>query len=321
MAFFYSYYAFMNASDPLRDWADIRLFLGIVDHGSLVGAADHLGLTQPTVGRRLAAMEERFGTPLFVRAGRRMQMTDAGHAILESARRMHREMHAIERSLDIQSSELCGEVTLSATEGTGTEWLTPVLRDFRARYPEILVKVLIEARAVDILRREADLALRLGSPAQESLIARKLVTVGFGLYASQRYVDSAPAPLPETVADLADHYLVGVDMNDPTLDTRLAFPSENPLPGRFAYLSNSPTGQVSAVREGMGIGLLSHRWAAMVGDLVPVLPGQTIEEIEMWLVTHEELRYSARIRVLFDYIAERFIEDKDLFAGPPVSTR
>src|SRR6056297_997080 len=128
----------MNENHAMRDWADIRLFLAIVDHGSLLAASESLDLTQPTVGRRLAAMEERFATPLFVRSGRRMQLTDSGKAILESARRMEREMLAISRNLDAQSSALRGEVTISATEGTGIEWLTPVLMDFHQQYPEIL---------------------------------------------------------------------------------------------------------------------------------------------------------------------------------------
>ena len=193
----------MHGKDPLRDWADIRLFLAILDRGSLVAAAEHLELTQPTVGRRLTAMEERFGTPLFVRAGRRMQLTDAGAAILDSARRMEREMLAIARSLEVQSTALCGEVTISATEGTGTEWLTPVLLDFHRQYPEILLNVQIESRAVDLIRREADIALRLGQPTQPDLIARRLVTVGFGLYASEGYLRRA-APL-NSLEDLQAH--------------------------------------------------------------------------------------------------------------------
>ena len=155
----------MHGKDPLRDWADIRLFLAVLDKGSLVAAAEHLHLTQPSVGRRLAAMEKRFGTPLFVRAGRRMQLTDAGSAILDSARRMEREMLAIERSLEVQSTALCGEVTISATEGTGTEWLTPVLVNFQRQYPEILLNIQIESRTVDLIRREADETVCLEAPA------------------------------------------------------------------------------------------------------------------------------------------------------------
>jgi DNA-binding transcriptional LysR family regulator len=301
----------MHGKDPLRDWADIRLFLAILDQGSLIAAAEHLGLTQPTVGRRLSAMEERFGTPLFVRAGRRMQLTDAGKAILDSARRMESEMLAIERNLEAQSTALRGEVTISATEGTGTEWLAPVLRDFHREYPEILLNVQIESRAVDLIHREADIALRLGQPVQPELIARRLVTVGFGLYASQSYLDNAP-PL-RSLEDLPSHKLVGLLGPGNRPREPHTFPVTQPLPGDYVYLSNSATAQLAAVRAGFGVGVLSHRWAAMTGKLIRVLPDYTAASIDMWLVTHEELRYSARIRTTFDFIATRVLADAELF--------
>ena len=302
----------MNGKDPLRDWADIRLFLAILDRGSLVAASDYLNLTQPSVGRRLAAMEARFGTPLFVRAGRRMQLTDAGAAILDSARRMEREMLAIERSLDVQSTALIGEVTISATEGTGTEWLTPVLLDFHQKYPEILVKVQIENRQVDLIRREADIALRLGQPKQQDLIAKRLVTVGFGFYASERYLRTAP-PI-NTLEDLHAHKFVGLQAATGGPHSGLMFPSGDPLPGKVVYLSNSSAAQLSAVHTGFGIGVLSHRWVGMAGNkLTRVLPDYSAADIDLWLVTHEELRHSARMRVLFDFIAQRAKADAPLF--------
>lgn len=301
----------MHGNDPLRDWADIRLFLAILDRGSLVAAADHLNLTQPSVGRRLSAMEKRFGTPLFVRAGRRMQLTDAGSAILDSARRMEREMLAIERSLEVQSTALVGEVTISATEGTGTEWLTPVLYDFHARYPEILIKVQIENRQVDLLRREADIALRLGQPKQPDLIAKRLVTVGFGLYASQRYLRNAP-PL-NSLDDLPAHNIVGLQAAGVDLHGPPMFPQGQVLAGTLVYLSNSSSAQLSAVQWGLGIGILSHRWAGIAGRLTRVLPEYSAAEVDLWLVTHEELRHSARIRAVFDFIAERAQADAELF--------
>jgi len=301
----------MHTNDPLRDWADIRLFLAILDQGSLVAAAEHLGLTQPTVGRRLSAMEERFGTPLFVRAGRRMQLTDAGCAILDSARRMESEMLAIERNLEAQSTALCGEVTISATEGTGTEWLTPVLRDFHREYPEILLNVLIESRAVDLIHREADIALRLNQPVQPELIARRLVTVGFGFYASQAYLDSAPTV--RTLEDLNAHQLVGLHAPGNRAHLFNANPVTAPQPGNYVYVSNSATAQLAAVQAGFGIGVLSHRWAAIAGKLVRVLPDYNAAEMDLWLVTHEQLRHSARIRATFDFIAERLRADAELF--------
>lgn len=301
----------MHRYDPLRDWADIRLFLAILDQGSLIAAAEHLGLTQPTMGRRLSAMEERFGTPLFVRAGRRMQLTDSGKAILDSARRMESEMLAIERNLEAQSTALCGEVTISATEGTGTEWLTPVLLEFHREYPEILLNVQIESRTVDLIHREADIALRLGQPLQPELIARRLVTVGFGLYASQSYLDTAP-PL-RSLEDLVSHKLVGLHTAGNRARGTHAYPVTKPMPGDYVYVSNSATAQLVAVQAGFGIGVLSHRWAAMTGKLIRVLPDYNAASLDMWLVTHEELRYSARIRTTFDFIAARVLADAELF--------
>ena len=216
--------AFMYTKNTPRDWADIKLFLAIHDCGSLVAASEALGLTQPTVGRRLAAMEERLGTPLFVRAGRRMQLTEAGAGILEGARRMEREMLAIERSLDVHSTALCGEVTISATEGTGTDWLSPVLLDFHRQYPDIVIKMHIDGRPVDLLHREADLALRLGRPTQPALIARHLANLGFGLYASPEYLRRAGTP--ESVGELGAHDMVGLDMRNRQMSIARAFPEE-----------------------------------------------------------------------------------------------
>src|SRR6056297_1906511 len=309
----------MNGNDPLRDWADIRLFLAIVDHGSLVAAAEQLDITQPTVGRRRAAMEKRFGTHLFVRAGRRMQLTDAGASILESARRMEREMLAIARSIQVQSTELCGEVTVSATEGTGTEWLTPVLLDFHRLYPEIVVKVQIENRTVDLVHREADIALRLGEPMQPDLIGKRLIAVGFGLYASPAYLQQAP--VLNSLEDLHAHTLVGLDTaSGPRMPTSIAFATADALPGTYVYLTNSPAAQMSAVRAGFGIGVLSHRWAAMTGDLTRIFPEYSAAALDLWLVTHEELRFSARIRAIYDFIAQRVIDDRLLFEqGAPAA--
>lgn len=301
----------MHDGNTPRDWADIKLFLAVHDCGSLVAASEALGLTQPTVGRRLSAMEERLGTPLFARAGRRMQLTEAGAGILEGARRMEREMLAIERSLEVHSTALCGEVTISATEGTGTEWLTPVLFDFHRQYPEIVIKVHIDGRAVDLLHREADLALRLGRPSQPALIARHLTNLGFGLYASPEYL--ARAGTPESIEALSEHAMVGLDMRNRQLMISKAFPADEQLAGNYVYLSNSPAAQLAAVEAGFGIGVLSHRWATLQGGLVRVVPDYTAAVMELWLVSHEELRYSARIRAVSDFIAQRFEADRHLF--------
>lgn len=305
----------MNNLTSLRDWSDIRLFLAIVEHGSLLAASEHLSLSQPTLGRRLAAMEQRMGVPLFVRTGRRMQLTDTGRVILENAQRMEREMLAIERAVDVQSKGLAGEVVITATEGTGTEWLPPELTEFRRRYPDITLNIRVDSRTMDLLRREADIALRLGEPKEPELIGRRLVTVGFGLYAAPSYLEHAP-PL-ETLDDLVHHDLIGlVQAGSPA---QLAPGDELAhlhLPaGRFVFTTNSAAAQMSAARAGYGIAVLSHRWVAMQGGLVPLLPGTNLFEAPMWLLTHEELRHSARIRAVTDFLTERVLANKEQFEG------
>ncbi|MEM7611875.1 MAG: LysR family transcriptional regulator [Pseudomonadota bacterium] len=303
----------MNTDDAMRDWADMRMFLAIADQGSLVAAAEHLDLTQPTLGRRLAALQKRLGVTLFIRSGRRLVPSDAGMAIMDSARRMQHEMHAIRRSVDVSASGLCGVVTISATEGTGTEWLPPVLFAFKQQYPDITINLLIESRAVDIVQREADIALRLGEPTQPDLIAKRLVQIGFGWYASPKYLAGRPAIAEET--DLAQHQVVG-----------LQFAGEPPrvTPGRthaldttdnFALITNSPAAQLSAVRAGYGVGAISHRWAAMYPELERVLPEHNVGEATMWIVTHADLRHSARIRAVYDYLVERVREAEHTFTG------
>lgn len=281
----------------------MRLFLALVDHGTLVAAAEHLGLSQPTLGRRLTALQKRMGTTLFTRDGRRLALTDAGHAIVENARRMQSEMLAIGRALDIQSSGLSGTVTISATEGIGTEWLAPELRDFHEHYPDIVLSLLIEARAVDLVRREADIALRMGEPTQPDLIARRLVTIGFGWYAS---ADWARAHGPfESVDDLDGADFVGFSLEGKPPSILPITQLDLDLTARFTVTSNSPAAQMAAVRAGYGVGALSHRWAGMHDNLVNLLPGQNVGGTDLWIVTHEELRHSARIRAVFDYLTDR----------------
>jgi DNA-binding transcriptional LysR family regulator len=257
-------------------------------------------------------METRIGSPLFVRSGRRMKLADAGVVILDSARRMETEMMAIERAVEAQSKGLCGRVTISATEGTGTDWLTPILFDLHQLYPDISISVRIENRAADLIRREADIALRLGRPKQPDLVARRLVNIGFGLYATQRYLDRFD-PI-SNVDDLDKHEFVVLETpvqhaKQPTIIANMGEIARNPV-----YFTNSPSAQFSAVSAGFGIGLLSHRWARMQPSLQRVLANYQPMELELWLVSHEELRHSARIRAVSDFIGERVISDAALFS-------
>ena len=302
----------------INDWADLRVFLAIVDGQTLLNSAANLGMSQPTVGRRLAAFEARLGLPLFVRTGRRMALTDGGQAILEGARSMEREMNAIRRTLDGQSQGFYGGVTISAMEGTGSQWLIPVLASLKEKYPDIQVELNIESRQVDLLGREADLALRFGRPLQLDLIARKLTDIEFGVYASKGYLRGLDAI--ETMEDLQRVEWVrgqfGSDRRDVVTDYILRSNPQGFGLGDYAIAmtTNSPTAQLAAVQAGIGAGVLSHRWAGGDGELVNVLPGLVMAHYELWLVTHEGLRHSARIKAVADHIAEAALRDRGLFA-------
>ncbi len=301
----------VSGAGELNDWSDMALFLAVLDGGNLVAAAETLGLSQPTVGRRLAALEQRLGAALFARTGRRMLPTEVALSIEDSARKMDREMYAIRRSVAGAAEGLSGQVTISANEGTGSEWLVPVLATLQHKYPEIFIDLRIEARAADLVHREADIALRMGRPTQLDLITRKLATVGFGLYASREFLDRQ-GPIA-SVEDLNGKPWIRGVFNRLGNDLLHDFFGEHSLNCRIVLSTNSPAAQLRAVGSGIGIGVLSHRWASQEPDLLRVLPEVGAAAIDLWLVTHEDLRHSARIRAVADHIAAAARRDEALF--------
>jgi len=303
----------MEGNTHPGEWADIAVFLAILDAGTLLDAAERLGMSQPTVGRRLATYEARIGTKLFTRTGRRMVPTETAHAIEESARKMAREVDAIRRSVEGTTQVLGGQITISANEGTGSEWLIPVLSALKKQYPDIFIDLRIEARSADLVQKEADLALRLGRPTQLDLVARKLATVGFGIYAAHEWL--AQYPQIEELKDLTGKTWVGGDFSRKASTLLNRFFIEHGLEQRATISTNSPTAQLRAVQHGMGLGVLSHRWAADDPALQRVLPAFEPASIDLWLVYHEDLRNSARVRVVSEFIAEAARRDASLFSA------
>lgn len=293
------------------DWNDLQIFLCIVEEGSLSAAADRLDLSQPTVGRRLTALEEAAGVTLFARSTRSLLLTEAGRSILESAKRMQSEARTIERVIEGQVATLAGEVKISVVEGLGTQWLPAELPRFHEDYPDITINVQVESRMADLHLREADIALRLKRPHQPDLIAKRLVNYGFGFYAHKAYLDKHGRP--ETPADLAYHRLIG--WQDALFQPAPPDNSEwaQAYRGQQVFKSNSPSAQFSATRAGLGIGLHSHRWAMSYDFLERIFPDVSISDVELWLVAHEDLRHSARIRAVYDFLAERIAEQRGVF--------
>ena len=194
---------------PELDWSALRDFLSVAKTGSLSRAAEQLKISQPTLSRRIAALEGQLNTRLFVRTPRGLLLTDDGEAALEGARRVEQEALSIERKADAAQQTLTGTVKISLTEGLGTTWLPKKLAAFHTLQPGLCVEIHVENRAVDLVRREADIAVRMFRPQQPDLIAKHVGDVVMGLYATKSYLKKHGRP--GKAEDLKRHTLVSFE--------------------------------------------------------------------------------------------------------------
>ncbi len=281
-------------------WDLHRSFLAVVRLGSLSAAARALGLTQPTLGRHIAELESALAQPLFVRSQAGLTPTEAARSLTASAEAMEAAASAFLRTASGGVDELKGGVRVTASEFIGVEVLPPILTEFRDAHPGIAIELALSDVNQDLSRRDADIAVRMARPTQAALVARRLGDVGIGLYAHRRYVERHG--LPKTPTDLAAHTIIGFDAD--AIALRASRTSGLPVSREvFALRSDSEHARLAALRAGFGIGGCQDAVARRDPDLVPVLPGAIRFDLEMWLVMHEDLRASRRVRLLYDHLA------------------
>ena len=307
-----------------KHWADFPILLAAAETGSLTAAADQLGISQPTAGRRIRALEAHFGAPLLSREDGQLVPTALGEQVLERVRRMAEEADGIERARAGAGHGLGGTVTLSCSEGIGDMWLPQVMRAYRRRHPDTRIEVIIDPRAVNLARREADIALRwMGPGNQNSLVGRKVLSAGFGLYAAPEYLQRRGRPVTPEELHQHDGVMVnlggGSDFWPEQLGTRACTPQT------ITYRCNSFNAHAQALIAGHGIGVLAHctwRGCASGGELERLLPHVHMEE-DLWVVAHEDLRRNARIRAVYDYLVEALLQDRAFFetGGDPKFVR
>ncbi|MGH0033149.1 MAG: LysR family transcriptional regulator [Myxococcota bacterium] len=293
------------------NWSALKDFLAVAESGSLSEAARRLGVSQPTLTRRMAALEDSLRAEIFRRSPRGLALTEVGEALLGPARQMEEGAQAAELAVSGRDLTLEGLVRITATEGLAVSWLTPQLADFRRQQPHIDVELIVRNTALNVLRREADIALRLGRPQQAELVAKRICDLKLGLYASRAYIDEMGRP--ESPADLVNHRGVAFDEGD--VYTGAGGFLEKALGGaHVVYRANTLGAQLAAIRAGLGVGGQSCFIADRDPELVRVIP-ETVVNFEIWLVTHPGLRRSARIRAMYDFLAERLAASAPLFAG------
>jgi DNA-binding transcriptional LysR family regulator len=278
-------------------WDDLQVFLAAVRTGSHIKAGRALGVDPTTVGRRLAALERELGAKLFDRTPHRLVPTAAGLAVVPRAERVEAELLAVQREAGGADQRVDGPIRITGGDGLLDTIVAPALVALRRRHPGLAIELRADTRTLDLSRREADVALRLSRPSQPSLVARRLGSLGFGVYASRGYLDHHPTP--RTLADTADHAWIGFP---PELDDlpqvrwlrRIA-----PRP-RWVLRANLTTTQVAACRAGHGLALLPTFVAADLVQIAPRTPGPARE---LWAVIHADLRGNARVAVVMDWLA------------------
>lgn len=289
----------------MHDWNDIRFFLAAGRTSSLNAAARLLRTSQPTVSRRIAALETAAGKALFVRHSQGLTLTTAGEALWQRALQLEDAALAVEHQVAAQDDTLAGAVRISATDGLGTLWLTPRLARVSAAKPEITLEVMLNNDVADLMRREADIALRLARPVAANLVARRVGDLSFHLFAARDYVTRYGRP--ETLEDLPQHRLITLDVRQPVMDETWHGILE--AGSAVAYRSNSSLTQIAALRAGLGLALVPAYIGKLFPDLVPILPGTVWRSREVWLVAHPEVRRSARVGFVFDALVNLFHTD------------
>ena len=283
------------------DWALVKSFLAVLDAGSLMGAARSLGAQQPTLGRHVAELEAQLGLPLFERTGRGVTATAAALGIVDAARQMQIAAESLQRSVAATRDATSGKVRITTSTVAASYLLPPVLARLHAAEPGISIELVASNQLSNLLRREADIAVRMVRPAQSSLVAKKLADLPIVAAAHKAYLRSAP-PLKQP-QDLFDHRLIGYDRDD-TIErgfARLGFAIPHEL---FALRTDDQLAYGRLVAAGAGVGFVAHYNLRHWPGVQRVLPLLQIPALPCWLAVHREIRGNRIVRRVYDFLAE-----------------
>ena len=294
------------------DWDKLRIFHAVAEAGSFTHAGKALNLSQSAVSRQISALEETLHVPLFHRHARGLILTEQGELLHRTAQEVFAKLSMTEAILADSKQLSRGPLTVTATVGFSTLWLTPHIAEFLDLYPEISMTLICEDRELDLGMREADVAIRLTPPRQPDLVQRHLMSIHYKVYDSPEYLQEHG--MPKTPEDLDKHNLVtfGEEVGDQTD----LLPALNFLLGAGAKgVRRKPVLQVNniygifrAVRSGVGIGALPDYFIEGSTNLVHILPELQSPQTEVYFVYPEELRQSARIAVFRDFLVRKILE-------------
>ncbi|MEJ6395219.1 LysR family transcriptional regulator [Gymnodinialimonas sp. 2305UL16-5] len=289
----------MNWSEIDFDWNQVRAFLATVEEGSLSGAARALGTTQPTVGRQVSALEQGLGVSLFERAGRGLVLTPSGAAILEAVQEMGSAAARISVVAAGQNDSVAGRVAISVSDMMAIHIMPDILRKIRDKAPEIEIELIVTNDISDLLRREADIAIRHVEPTEPELIGRQIRSGVARFYASDAFI--AKHGCPRRLAEAKDLPMIGFAAPQAMAD-ELARRGLQISAGTIQFYSGAICAAWAMVEAGLGVGLMSEDMAEDRRGLRRILEDEPTLPVDMWLVTHRDVRTSRRIRLVWDIL-------------------
>jgi DNA-binding transcriptional LysR family regulator len=285
------------------DWSLIPSFLATVESGSLSGAARRLGISQPTVGRHIADLEATLGVRLFDRTANGLRITEVGLSLVENAQAMHERAQSLRRIAEGRAEAVEGAVRITASEMVAVYILPDILAALHLEEPRIKIDVVASVAPDNLLLREADIALRMFRPEQNDVITRRVADLTIGMFAHPDYL--ARRGTPASIEDLAGHSLIGFDRFDIMIRgfRQVGLEIDRDF---FAYRCDCQTAGWEMAKAGFGIAFGPNFLADRDG-LVQIMPDFRHDALELpiWLTAHGDLRYSRRIRLVYDFLAVR----------------
>ena len=283
------------------DWTLVRSFLAALDQGSLLGAARALNSSQPTIGRHIAELESQLGVALFERTGRGLKPLAMALKLAESARAMEQSAHRLQRSVSGADEAVRGTVRITASQPVACIMLPPLLARMRLALPEIQVELVVSNEVSNLLRREADIAVRMVQPDQTSVVTKRIGKITIGTYAHRNYLQRAGTP--KDPPELLAHALIGNDKNEDILRgfAAMGYPVKRE---QFSFRSDDLMAHWQAVRASIGIGFIADYVARTDADVIALLPMLKIPALPVWLAVHREIRTSKRIRAVYDFLGD-----------------
>jgi len=293
-----------------HDWSLYRSFLAVFRTGSLSAAARALRTTQPTVGRHIAALEKSLGAKaLFTRSQSGLLPTEVARELLPHAEAMASAADALVRAASARSHEVAGAIRISASDVVGAEVLPAILADFRRQHPRVELELGLTNQTVDLLRRDADIAVRMVKPDQKALVARKAGVISLCFHATREYLDRNGTP--KTLDEIRNHTIIGYDKAMPPQKILDSLPIKVTR-DLFSFRCDNDLAQLAAIRAGVGIGACQYGIARREPALIPVLADKLCFQLELWVVMHENLKKEQKIRLMYDHLVARLTEYAEL---------